>query len=591
MWIWDLSLTKLVLVLLVIHSIILSQFEVIESLDPEKSLPESDLIILMTAKTIYPSLSPESASLLLELSFLTDDETQAIWKYSKNQIQNLDPFPRLQILINELWGGNESPDINGIFVHRINVTETIQYKWRSEMNYSRFTLGMLGERDGDELNILDYYSLFLKTDAGDWNYIFGNFQILSGYGLVSWRAFPVKSDFGITNAVMRRGSGIQPYRSGHESWAYRGLAWERTLGMGQLIGGLSHRKLDGSIQDEYIKVSTLGLHVSESQIKNRNNITETIGIATWQTQIKNGEFGLTTGGGTWFDTNKNQLSNLSSSVYANYQLSNVKIFSEFAITSKNKSAIIAGSRMKQGLFYYGLVFRRIDPDYFALRDNAFRNWTNKKFGEIGLLQEIWFRFHEINVKVYSDLFSGLKNPSKIFKKSGHETGLSLQQKFNSNFSIQVKYKIQENASETYGYSEDMIVSAPVSTFKSSIKWKRSPHHFIQCHLQEKHQQNGELSSRGVQLRSKYQTDNFGLNLNWVTANIEGKEWIYYWDVNVPGEMKSKVFTRPSHYCGIKLSYQASQRSEIYMRLSSTWNQWDFDINPVVRSALQINLSI
>jgi len=117
MWIWDLSLTKLVLVLLVIHSIILSQFEVIESLDPEKYLPESDLIILMTAKTIYPSLSPESASLLLELSFLTDDETQAIWKYSKNQIQNLDPFPRLQILINELWGGNESPDINGIFVH------------------------------------------------------------------------------------------------------------------------------------------------------------------------------------------------------------------------------------------------------------------------------------------------------------------------------------------------------------------------------------------------------------------------------------------------------------------------------------------
>ena len=78
MWIWALLPIKLGLVFLVIHSFILGQFEVIESFDPEKSLPESDLIILNTAQTIHASITMESIDLLSELSFVGDDEIQAL---------------------------------------------------------------------------------------------------------------------------------------------------------------------------------------------------------------------------------------------------------------------------------------------------------------------------------------------------------------------------------------------------------------------------------------------------------------------------------------------------------------------------------
>jgi hypothetical protein len=105
------------------------------------------------------------------------------------------------------------------------------------------------------------------------------------------------------------------------------------------------------------------------------------------------------------------------------------LFSELAFTSQNKNAIIMGGKMKHDSFYYGIVFREIDNNYFALRDNAFRNWNNKELGEIGILQELRFRYDKINVNVYSDIFRRLEKLKGEFKRDGHETGISLDQKF------------------------------------------------------------------------------------------------------------------------------------------------------------------
>jgi len=56
-------------------------------------------------------------------------------------------------------------------------------------------------------------------------------------------------------------------------------------------------------------------------------------------------------------------------------------------------------------------------------------------------------------------------------------------------------------------------------------------------------------------------------------------------------MKSKVFTRHGHYLGNILSYQTSPSTEIHFRISTAWRAWNFDEIPVVRGALQINVSI
>ena len=78
MQIWGLLLTRLALVILAFNSRILSQYEFIENFDPENSLPESDLIIMSTAGSIYQKLTPESALLLSQLSFLTNEENSIL---------------------------------------------------------------------------------------------------------------------------------------------------------------------------------------------------------------------------------------------------------------------------------------------------------------------------------------------------------------------------------------------------------------------------------------------------------------------------------------------------------------------------------
>jgi len=544
------SLIRLVLITLIFHKVSFSQYEVFEAFDPEKTLPESDLVILNNAKALHQSLTPESAFILSQLSFLSHEEVHALGQVSAGELNNLDHYQRLKMLSEELWKGKNELNIQGSFIHRINRTEGVQYKWFGDLNFEQFRIGLFGERDAEEINILDHYSVFLKTKYQDYDYTIGNFQMLVGHGLISWRSMSVKSDFGSINSALRRGRGIQPFRSGHESWAYRGLGWQQPMGRGQLSAGISHRKIDGSIENNHINISNVGLHVSDTQIKNRGNISETIGIADWETTIPNGLAGFVVGGGAWTDNNKDHFSNLASSVYGNYKVSNLTLFSELAVTSQNKNAIIGGGRMKHDSFYYGIVFRKIDNDYFALRDNGFRNWNNN-----------------------------------------HETGISLEQKFNPTLWIQTKLKIQEASSENYGYVDYNFSSVPVSTFKTTIKWKHDRNHSFQCQLQEKHNQNGSPSSWGVQLRSKHSLNHWSVKWYWVTVKIEGRSWLYYWDVNLPGEMKSKVFTRHGHYLGNVVSYQTSSRSEIHLRISTAWQTWDFDVFPIVRGALQINISI
>jgi hypothetical protein len=585
------SLIRLVLITLIFHKVSFSQYEVFEAFDPEKTLPESDLVILNNAKALHQSLTPESAFLLSQLSFLSHEEVHALGQVSTGELNNLDHYQRLKMLSEELWKGKNELNIQGSFIHRINRTEGVHYKWFGDLNFEQFRIGLFGERDAEEINILDHYSVFLKTKYQDYDYTIGNFQMLVGHGLISWRSMSVKSDFGSINSALRRGRGIQPFRSGHESWAYRGLGWQQPMGRGQLSAGISHRKIDGSIENNHINISNVGLHVSDTQIKNRGNISETIGIADWETTIPNGIAGFVVGGGAWTDNNKDHFTNLASSVYGNYKVSNLTLFSELAVTSQNKNAIIGGGRMKHDSFYYGIVFRKIDNDYFALRDNGFRNWNNKEFGETGVLQELRFQFDKIKVNVYSDMFRRLEKSKGEFKRNGYETGISLEQKFNPTLWIQTKLKIQEASSENYGYVDYNFSSVPVSTFKTTIKWKHDRNHSFQCQLQEKHNQNGSPSSWGVQLRSKHSLNHWSVKWYWVTVKIEGRSWLYYWDVNLPGEMKSKVFTRHGHYLGNVVSYQTSSRSEIHLRISTAWQTWDFDVFPIVRGALQINISI
>ena len=431
----------------VCHSWCFSQYDIIENFDPENSLPESDLIILSTAGSIYHNLTPESAVLLSQLSFLTEEENNILDQVIHGNTIELTPDSRLFTLTKSLWSPRQDIKISGTVFHRINKVDDVQYKWSGEFNIGQFTMGVLGERDPYESNILDYNSFFIRTNYKNFDYTIGSYQMLAGHGLVSWRPFPVKSDFGTTNSAFRQGRGIQPFRSGHESWAYRGLGWNQIFNKGQFSGGISHRKIDGSIVDHKIKMSDLGLHVSDTQINNHGNVSETIGIGRWESDLRNGKIGIIIWGGSRYDKNENQLINLVSSFYGNYKYSDLSIFSEVAFTSQNKKAVISGAKLKKDSFQYGIVLRHIDLNYFAIRDNMFRNWSNTAQGEFSFFQELRIRIGSSYLNIYSDIFERLLGDEGEFEKTGNKTGISLIIKPRHRWQVRTQLKYQESSSD------------------------------------------------------------------------------------------------------------------------------------------------
>jgi len=587
---WASSPIKLASHTLFVLSVAWGQSEFIESFDPEKSLPESDLIILKNADIFYRELTPESAELLAQLSFISESDVRELLDI-ENRVDSLKiTSPFLQKLIQSIWADQKASPVSGMITQRMNRTEDIQYRWAFDKKFDNYQLGVLGERDAGELSAVDYSAFYLKSRWRQIDFILGNYQFLTGHGLVSWRSMPLKSDFGASNSVMRVGKGIQPYRSGHESWALRGIALRKEFEFGLLFTGFSSRKLDGTIKGNSVSISHSGLHQSESQLEKKNNLSEIIFLNQYTHPIRHGNLSIVLGLGEW-EQNASRLSNQILSFVGQFQKEFISVSGESSVNTFGNSAYIFSSKMKWDSFQYGLSTRWIEPNYFGLRDNVFRNWNSLELGEAGILHEIRFKLKPAFITVYSDQFKRLKSAIGHFTQTGSETGLKVDTKLTPTHQITFQTKWQENTSHSYDYTiSDYNPTSSIRT-KIHLKWHRSKRNTVQCQLQQRNHPIHQIKSYGLQFRNQLRQDRWKLNQFWMSTIIQDDQWLYFWDLTLPGEMRSKVFTNSGHFMGCSISYDASQLSEIHFRISSHWPQLDFEVVPIVRSAIQINLFI
>lgn len=590
MVIWDFSPIKQAFLILFCLNIIFGQSEFYESMDPENSIPESDLIILEHAQIFYDSLSTKSAKLLSQLSFLSDSDVSALLVYRPGVDSTLNVSNQLNQLLQSIWIEKYAMKKQGLVSFKMNLVDDIQYRWKMEHHFKSSQIGIMGERDGSEPTAMDYASLYYKTNLMDADITVGHFQFISGHGLVSWRTMPLKSDFGVSNAVMRMGKGIQPYRSGHESWAYRGIGLNKRIGKYNVSSAISSRHLDGVLHENGISISNTGLHVSASQIENKNNISEFILLNQIEYPLQNGTIGAIVGAGRWVEK-PNSISNTIGSLFGRYKKGIITVSGESSLNYFGKKGLVVSSSLKHDNFQYGLSYRHIDPTYIGLRDNMIRNWNSIDLGEWGILQEVRFRFSPALITIYSDNFSRIENEVGQFIDQGFESGINLQIKHNSAIHSTLQTKWQGNTISDYNYHiETAELETSIKT-KVGIKWKRTPNNTIQAQFQKRtHTENLDVSY-GLQLRNQYNYSNWKSNLFWMSTIVENNQWLYFWDVTLPGEMRSKVFTTSGHYAGISIRYRTSEFSELHFRVSSHWKHTLFQSIPIFRGALQINLMI
>ena len=149
------------------------------------------------------------------------------------------------------------------------------------------------ERDPGEHNILDGYSGFIEGEFSNGKWILGDHQVISGFGLLSWRTFPVNKTFEAVSSINRMGKGLAAYKSSHESWGYRGVGLTGDSRLGKWLVSLSHNLHDGEMDSTgMLNITDTGDHSSYSSLERENTLKESVLINRWVLEEENYTFGF-----------------------------------------------------------------------------------------------------------------------------------------------------------------------------------------------------------------------------------------------------------------------------------------------------------
>ena len=76
---------------------------------------------------------------------------------------------------------------------------------------------------------------------------------------------------------------------------------------------------------------------------------------------------------------------------------------------------------------------------------------------------------------------------------------------------------------------------------------------------------------GVDLRLSYMPSRMRIDLDWVSAWVNDyNARLYFWDINLPGEMRSRLYSKDSHSIGVKTMLKADNRSTLAFRFRRVW---------------------
>jgi len=224
----------------------------LQNLDADIAIPEEDIILINEILKVQWLPGKELAQQIMKLSFINYEDELALKNISDSesfmaisQIDDISDFLKQLIAIvdkSEL----RNIELGDILLNQhIVFNDDYRYRWKINYNTDDFSAGVIAERDPNEKNLLDHLSGYIsrKYDSGE--LIFGDYQIVSGFGLWSWRSVSTRKSFETLAGLPRIGRGIAPYRSSNEAWYLRGIGYTRTIKYGNFLIAGGHTKQDG----------------------------------------------------------------------------------------------------------------------------------------------------------------------------------------------------------------------------------------------------------------------------------------------------------------------------------------------------------
>ena len=576
----------------------------LQNLDAEIAIPEEDIILINEIFKGQWLLGKELAMQIMKLSFIGFDDEKALNAVSDSKSllaisQNEDISDNLKQLINIIDKSVlRYKDLGDILVNQYMVfNDDYRYRWKFNYSASDYSTGLIVERDPNERKLVDHLSGYLVKKYASGKLIFGDYQIVTGFGLWSWRSVSTRKSFETITGLPRFGRGIAPYRSSNESWYLRGIGFTKETKLGNLLIAGGYTFQDGKLDSTgNLSLSYSGLHTGATSIEQQNNITESVILGQWNFNKPNMNIVTSVAGVNWNDKSENTNQDWSGSIAFNQLFEYGNIFGEIGRGYNRTAGIITGLRLKFPNVKYLISSRYYSKGYSALRSNPFAEWVGDDRNEFGLFQSISFKHNRNIFTIYGDLYKAIgEENNNSFPKSGQETGVRWERRHGRKYQ-RIQWKWEKKSSENNGVY--LTVQQPGyeidNTLKYSGVFNLTKSLWSKLQLTYSFDETSESKSQayGIDTQIWLEKDNISVFLDVVTTVTSGgSAWIYFWDVNLPGEMTTRVYTKDRISPAIKILYQTDSGFELGFRLRAQWEEFNFKGTPEIFGALILEIML
>jgi len=551
-------------------------------LDSEDSVSEQDIFLLEESLGGRKGITAKTLINLAELSILTDLEVLQLTIYSRKRppksiLQSPELSWRLKYILLIIEQNNNFPQ-ESIEIRQLTTGRgDLRYLWRSKIKIEKLEMGFLFERDPGEIKIADHGLIFIKGQRGNLNWIAGDHQISAGLGLLAGSSQAPLKGFTSASSMARFGRGFRPFQSTNESWGLRGLALWGTGLKGKWKLSFGKNKYAGRLR------SLQNYSHLNSKIPHKN-LVELFSTAGWEYEQDLLQAGFLVVSQNLSGNQKESNNFVYSTVYVMLRGKQVKCFAEFAIGRGQGRARILGAAYRVEKFRYLLHFHQYEKNYTGFRSNPAAEWNTSALNEVGVFQSLVLKNANARLTVFGDIFSQAHNRGG---KDGYESGFRSEYPvFHNQFLMQWKssnkfapgelvYVSENNVSSMQKYSTKFIYTGSFREWRWKIQFNRV--------IQIVNRSQGK--GRGLSIAGTWSRTYFTLSLNWILIKMDTvPARLYFWDINLPGEMRNRSFARSGHSPALIFRTRRFWGSEIGFRIRAIWQNYSFEQTPGIDSA-------
>jgi len=282
----------------------------------------------------------------------------------------------------------------------------LEYLQKILSSYNNFEMGLVLDKDAGEMNLVDFYSGYLKYDNNKTKLIIGDYFIELGLGNILARDFPSRKGSNIIAPALDFGGGIRPSRSSLDYSFFRGVSIEQKFDLlnnklnMKFSLAASNTSKSGNLDTVSSAISSVylsGLYRTQTEIAKKDKLNEQSVFSSIEAQFSNLLFGI---GTIYLDYNYPIMSSSSSafqgkngflkSLWVEYLKDNLSFGSEASLDAHDNFALKLGSIIDFNDFKLAFHFRSFSENYRAPYGSIFGEFSNPA-NELGFYSGVIYK--------------------------------------------------------------------------------------------------------------------------------------------------------------------------------------------------------